>query len=290
MKKAYMFYLIVAVLAIVSVISIFDHNRRTAHGDFAVITDEGSRIFQSPLQINPQTPNDIEFEFQPKTNRWFLSSKLPDLDFITEYKKPGDTINLPLAYIFNNKNWNRSENQLRITLTLRDKDWQLAHNLEEHIFNLNALNEDFVFEAKLLNEEDAGYLLSAEIMGKEGIEDTLLKIYYIPPQEVNATLILDKQQYKSSDILKLTIINNGPTIIQTDGVFTIESFLGNDVWIKYPLETLITHRSVDFKPSWAYEQYIPLKSIEKGDYRIVKIINGVGTDIEKKMIGLFTIY
>lgn len=289
MRKAYLFYLALFIIASVSVFSFIGHNRDIIYGDFVVITDDGSRIYNTPLYIPPTIPEETVLEFQTRTDQWFGITGL--FSYSAGYLRPGSEISFQRAPWADSRAGEEINEYLQIhfTLTQRDRDWQYVATIKEQTFSLHKfLNGDLIFQARVSEEEDVPYLLSVEIIGETGVEDTLLAEVYVPLQQVNATLTLDQQQYSPKNTLTLTILNHGPTVIGIFRDFKIErAYHGS--WVNYPLQTILQQYPVNLNPGWSYKQSVPLRSFTEGEYRIIKTIMGPGTDIQEDLVGTFKV-
>ena len=202
MKKTYIFYIALMILGAISVNLALNHYRSIIYGDFTVITSDGSRIpNMTPFSsLSPVLPEDLELEFQPPTEQWFHDNRYA-VPFNSRYGRPGETVGMAFAHTLINQDIDsiNEETKIRFSLTERDRKWQLVNTIKEQTFYLDQIPVDYVFRGTLLNNEEARYILSAEIIGENGIEDTRINAIYVPIQEVNATFILNK---KSIQLLK----------------------------------------------------------------------------------------
>jgi len=143
----------------------------------------------------------------------------------------------------------------------------------------------------------ANYRLSVVLRDEKGdVFGKLMSTLYVPPQELNATISLNKTEFRSGETLKLTIKNKGPTTITFGstgwGDYTIE-YLHPDgewrkseaIWWPYmgggPLIVL--------RPRKSLTQSIEVPSSPAGTYRIGKGISAEGTNLSTHLTKTFTI-
>ena len=286
MKKV--FFFVIIILFIFSLISFVGHSQKTS--SFTVITNDGYRITSGPVSLPPLMSENTKLEFKERTNKWFSSLKFY---YSSGYIKPGSDVSLEWLQAFNSKLEQRVDDQLQIhfKLTQRDQEWQLVDTVNEQTFYLRSiLSEDFSFKARLSEKEGTRYILSVEIIGESGIEDTFLAAIYVPMPVLESSLNLNKREYLPSETLMLTISNEGSSAVSLSSNFKLERLYNNTTWFEYPIEIItIQQYAIELYPGWSCEQNIPLYSLDVGKYRVIKTIWGVGTDLKKDLVETFIV-
>jgi hypothetical protein len=140
----------------------------------------------------------------------------------------------------------------------------------------------------LSDKEDAYYLVSAEIIDMSGVtEDTLMELFYVPVQQLNAKLSVDPvQPGDAKAILKLS--NAGPATLMTGADFAVEHKIG-DVWNAVPLDLVFPAIGVRVKPGEEHKDEVSLTELPPGQYRLVKVFGAEGTKLTATLAAEITI-
>jgi hypothetical protein len=200
-----------------------------------------------------------------KTGRWFLSNKGGHVGFSISagYQKNGSTVNAELNEGLPNKD-------VRFRLTKLDKSFRPILVLDEKILSSKKNTDKISYSKQLLQNQDVLYLLSVEVLGEnKEVEDTLLSVVCVPIQELNSSMVLDKQKYTDEETMELNIKNDGPTEIMTGLPYQIQK-LNMNKWEVVHNKMAFTLQGIRVQPGEVYEQKISLKDLSEGNYRILK--------------------
>jgi len=148
------------------------------------------------------------------------------------------------------------------------------------------------WETKVLEGAPAFYRFGVLIRDEDGgVFGKLVSTLYVPRQELNAELSLNKKEFRSVETLELTILNEGPTTLFFGVDYTAE-YLGDDgVWREaswlYPNAWISI--GISLQPGKAYNQSIELFPVLAGTYRISKEVSAEGTNISRTLTESFTV-
>ncbi|WP_248924052.1 immunoglobulin-like domain-containing protein [Paenibacillus hamazuiensis] len=210
---------------------------------------------------------DTKTGYGPKTGKWFTNDKGGHIDssITGGYKKPGSNISAVLSDPIPDKN-------VRFRLTKLDKTYKPIAVLDEKINSKDAVDRPG-YSGRLPQDQDALYLLSVEILSASGeVEDTMLTVVYVPIQEINPVMSLDKRQYTNQETVTLKIRNNGPAVITLGHRYKVQKYNLND-WEDYPIGIFFTMEGILLEPGKDYEQKVSITDWAPGKYRIIKEVS-----------------
>jgi len=146
---------------------------------------------------------------------------------------------------------------------------------------------------RVLNVAPAYYRFGVVIRDENGgVFGKLIKTLYVPKQELNATLSLNKKEFLSGEILELIIHNEGPTTLFFGLYYTIEYLEEDGEWKEaswlYPSVWLGI--GISLPPGKSYPQSIELFPVIAGTYRVSKEVSADGTDISTTLTETFTVH
>ena len=157
--------------------------------------------------------------------------------------------------------------------------------LYEKAFN----STPFKVSYDLPDDEDTIYGIFVYAFNDSEVVDILKSLIVVPVQEVKARMILDREVYRLGDTLTLTIVNDGPTYILTGYFYRLFKWNGSS-WIEVPPpDKTFVSVGILVKPGNSWSQQILLENLEPGRYKIVKTVDGEGTDITLNLEAVFTI-
>ncbi|RKQ28124.1 hypothetical protein D8M06_19350 [Oceanobacillus halophilus] len=164
-------------------------------------------------------------EYQTPTGNWFLHDGQGHLGYgITSgTQKTGSPIFIDL--ISHEGNGTTINKEIHIQLTQRNSELEKMELIIEETKSLGAIKgEERIYSAKLPEQENVFYILSAEIIDEHGeVEDTLISLIYVPSEEMNVEINTNKETYQSTDSeATLKIKNDGPTILQLGKHYSLE--------------------------------------------------------------------
>jgi len=148
------------------------------------------------------------------------------------------------------------------------------------------------WETNVLGVAPAYYKFGVIIRDEDGgVFGKLVSTLYVPRQELNAELSLNKKEFRSGETLELTIVNEGPTTLFFGMYYTVEYLGGDGLWRQaswlYPNAWYDIGYSL--QPGKAYNQSIELFSVLAGTYRISKEVSAEGTNISRTLTESFTV-
>lgn len=180
---------------------------------------------------------------------------------------------------------------IRIQLTTRDSDSQRSELVMEKTFRVDTIQgETEIYSQQLPDKENVIYLLSVEMLDQQGqVEDTMVRMIYVPVPEVNAQLVLNKAVYKASEEQAvLTLENAGPTFLYIGEYIIIEKKV-NDQWKVVPLDMEFPDISTLIPIGDTYSQTVAIDALTAGEYRVIKSFYADGLDITTTLAAEFTI-
>jgi len=141
----------------------------------------------------------------------------------------------------------------------------------------------------LPDEEDVMYAILVYAMENNEVVDILPSLVFVPLQKVNVKMLLDKDVYHVGDTLILTLVNEGPTEILFGYPYKLYRWNGTD-WVEVvPPDRVFPLVGLILEPGKSWSQKIVLKSLEPGIYKIVKTVEGEGTNIRISLEATFTL-
>lgn len=230
-------------------------------------------------------------EYEAPSGKWFLheGEGVFGYGLTTGTQKAGAELKVEL---FSHEDEGEELNRdVRVQLTERDNNYQkIALLIDETLHVETIQNQQAIFTEKLPDKENVLYLLSVEILNEEGtIEDTRISILYVPKQEMNAAVHLDKARYESSEKEAiLTLDNFGPTILLFGKSYTIEKKVG-DTWRVVPLDIAFEEIGLSLSIGGKYEQKVAIGDLYEGEYRVTKEIRADGLELQTVLAKEFTI-
>ncbi len=134
------------------------------------------------------------------------------------------------------------------------------------------------------------YVVIALAVENNSIVDCIRGIITIPEQEVKAKILLDKNVYRVGETVEFKIVNLGGTPISFGRPYQVY-YLDNGKWVI--ADNLIpdtwTMELIVLEKNGSYAQRISLENAVPGQYKIVKIIHGEGTNITMRLETEFTV-
>lgn len=223
-------------------------------------------------------------EYDSPTGRWFLGGGGSiGYSISAGPMKPNSEVGVSfMAHPIDKVTLNRD---VRFQLTTRDENKRLIEVVEEEIVHINTITSNKSYFSTVLPDKDnIYYMFSTEILGEDGkVEDTLVTTIYVPAQMMNGELNLDKDKYRVSETLILTLDNQGPTNLSFGLSYEIEKY-EQGKWERVPLNMAFEAIGLGQKPGQTFEQKIPLKQLkESGLYRVLKDIDAEGTDLKNTL-------
>jgi len=155
------------------------------------------------------------------------------------------------------------------------------------------------WRTRVLSVAPANYKLSVILRDKDGHEfGKLMSTLYVPPQELNATMSLNKAEFRRGERVELTIHNEGPTAISFAGSLnffagqTIEYLCPDGEWRdaaslwRPPFGIL---PGTVLPPGGSSSLSIEVPPVPAGTYRIGKEVSADGTHISIRLTETFTV-
>lgn len=124
-----------------------------------------------------------------------------------------------------------------------------------------------------------------------GVFAKLISTLYVPSQELNATISLNKEEFTSSDNLVYTICNEGPTHLSFGTEYNIQ-YLHEGRWMlaKWVMPSVWAPVGVELRPWENYSHTVELFPVYAGTYRvIVDNVKALRTDLSTTLIATFKV-
>jgi hypothetical protein len=244
--------------------------------------EEGYSISSQSSEEIPAISEYAEYSFP--TGRWFLDGG-GNIGFSISSgtRKPNTEISIslmahPVDEVYLDKD-------VRFQLTKRDKYNKLIEVIEEEEVYIDSIAANKKYFSTLLPyKENIHYMLSAEILGENSqVEDTLVSTIYVPKQDMDGELYLDKDLYTSNETLTLKLDNNGLTDLSLGLLYEIEIYK-QDKWEQVSINVGFDSIGIIIEPGQKFQQNIPLNQLkEPGQYRVSKNIDAEGTDLSNTL-------
>lgn len=240
--------------------------------------------FEDYMDIIEQT------EYDMPTSKWFTH----DDEGIFLYSMPFGTMEsgAPYEIILNPVQQEaKVGRKIRIQLTKRDNRFEKLEDIIDESVYLERIEEDEeIFMGELPEEENVIYIVSMEVLNEqEEVEDTMVRVIYVPKQEINASISMDKETYTRSDReAKVDIENHGPTFLMTGRSYLIEKKV-KQTWKEVPLDLAFDDVGILINPTDVYVETIDISKLQAGDYRIVKSLHADDLDLSKEIAKEFTV-
>lgn len=230
-------------------------------------------------------------EHETPTGKWFFHKNRGKFGsgLSTGTKQAGEEYFVSL--IGHKKDGEQLNREIQIQLTERDDQLERKDLIEDEIVYVKKItNEEKIYSSKLPDKENVTYLLSVEILDDAGnVEDTIVSIIYVPAQEINAELKMDKNIYKQSEQIATLILENfGPTFLNLGTYYTIEKKV-EETWRIVPLDLNFNDIGIMLSPNRQYDQTIEIDQLTSGEYRIVKEFYADGIDLSATLAVEFII-
>jgi len=144
---------------------------------------------------------------------------------------------------------------------------------------------------RVLDVAPAYYRFGVVIRDEDGgVFGKLIKTLYVPKQELNATMSLNKKEFLSGEILELIIHNEGPTTLFFGLYYTIEYLSEVGEWKEaFWLPPRVWFVGFSLPPGKSYPQSIELFPVIAGTYRVSKEVSADGTYISTTLAETFTV-
>lgn len=227
-------------------------------------------------------------DYQSQTGKWFLinGSGVFGYGITGGTKKAGDELFVSL--IPHDSKGVQLKRDVRIQLKMFSPEEEETV-IDEVVYVDTVYSDNPIYENTLPEEENVYYIVSAEIMDSQGkVEDTLLSMIYVPKEELNASLTIEKEVYDSNEKeAKLTLKNYGPSILFLGKHFTIEKKVG-DTWRIVPLDLAFEDIGLYVSLGKEFEQKVDISKLNEGEYRVVKEIRVEGMELTKTLAAEFT--
>jgi len=94
-----------------------------------------------------------------------------------------------------------------------------------------------------------------------------------------AKLYADKAQFRSSETMSLHLKNESSSRISFGVGYKIDIH-NHGEWTPYPMTTAFVDLGIMMEPGGVHDQDVPLNQLKKGHYRITKVINLDGSDLQ----------
>jgi len=224
-------------------------------------------------------------EYKPPTGKWFDGENGFNLltSISSEDAQAGSTVGAALGKIPEGRS-------VRFQLTRRDKDGGRLERITEYVGDIkNTVNGRLDFSTDIPEHPNTNYLLSIEILSSGGTtEDTLLSPLFVPPDELNARLIV-QQPKEGADKTELTLYNAGPSDLYFGYGYQIYHKVANG-WQQVPDNNPVPSIGIRTKPGFSHKEtvYFP-RTLEPGYYRIVKHFEGYMTDVSVSLAADFKV-
>ena len=124
-----------------------------------------------------------------------------------------------------------------------------------------------------------------------GVFAKLISTLYVPLQELDVTISLNKEEFSSGDNLVYTICNEGPTHISFGTEYTIQ-YLHESRWIlaKWVMPGVWAPVGIELRPGENYSHVMELFPVYAGTYRIVvDNVVALGTDLSTTLAATFKV-
>ncbi|MGP4061115.1 immunoglobulin-like domain-containing protein [Halobacillus sp. H74] len=221
-----------------------------------------------PPDRDQWTAEDIyeQTEYEPYTGRFFKGLFAHNTFFMVE---PGADVGSHESF---------PDEKVRVQLVERERNLEKVEVVKEKIYE-----DGEKLAVQIPSQTGALYTFSQEVLGKDDqVLDTDVVVYYVPPEEINARMYVDKLKFAQDDTMEVHIENWGPTILEFGTPYNLQQYTSNrwnDVLgddkafpsIGYTLQSEETHT-----------QKIDLSRLElsSGKYRVIKSFDAQNTEVE----------
>lgn len=234
-------------------------------------------------------------DFSMPTGEWFDGGKL-GYGVPSGTKKSGDDFEIILHG--QDPNGVKFERDVRIMLHEFKEGYELGELLlEDEVYVETVTGAQEIYSNSLPEGENISYLVSVEVLDESrNVEDILLGLIYVPEQEVNARLSIDRNEFEFIDdeddrveeIVTLTLENFGPTFLSLGKEFTIEKLV-QDTWRIAPVGLAFESIGINLGVQDSYSQTYDVSDLRRGTYRFVKKFHVDGMDREETLAVEFTV-
>lgn len=230
-------------------------------------------------------------EFAAATNKWFGGQGLSYV-ISGDLVGPGDEIGITIRAEERDKAQALVElaGEIRFKLTERKSDGSYVGTVDERVERVESLDRLPLYQVRVPKREGMLYFLTAEILIKGKVEDTLFSYVEVPLQQVEAELVLNDTKFAAAGVVQVTLTNKGASAISTGTDYSMERKVG-ETWLRVPLEPghafpamLLT---VGQGETWSIS--VNFRDLEPGVYRIGKHVSARGTSIEKTVCAEFMV-
>lgn len=217
-----------------------------------------------PLEIN-DSPAD---GYEKPTGKWMMA----DGEGRFGYTIPNGMIeagsNLQVGLIHATDNNNELERDVRVQINpCSNINACEKPIIDQTRFASNIEDEFIVYEGTIPSDVNRLYHISLEIIDDDGIiEDTLTSYVYVPSEELNTSIELEKE---TEDQLTFLLTNYGPTTLTIGEDFTIEQYM-DDKWLIVPYQSLVQDIGWIVYPGDHTSFTVDISTFPKGSYRLVK--------------------
>jgi hypothetical protein len=302
-RKVYTFILLLTIVTLTACGKSSQPNTNAAtnweigHGDLSNSIGNKSTVNYGATELLEQGFYNEDFDlwnklgFNTPTGTWFMhnGSGLFGYGLTVGTQAAGSEVFVRL--FGHNDNGEKLDRDVRIKLTEIVESLDDREMISEEIVHADTVSSDeVIFNSNLPEKENATYVLSAEILNKEGeVEDTRISTIYVPKQEMNAALSTDKKLYQNDDKeAMLTLSNYGPTFLMLGKSYIVEKKV-NEEWRMVPLELAFEDIGIILPVGDNYEQTVDLSSLDPGEYRFVKDFHVDGLDLSATLATEFSI-
>ncbi|SER80502.1 hypothetical protein SAMN05518684_10448 [Salipaludibacillus aurantiacus] len=231
-----------------------------------------------------------ETDYAAPTGTWFFKDGEGSLGYgmPAGTMKAGEIFSVEL--IAHEEDGVTMEREIRVRLTEMEKIEEQEKIVDETVYVESAGSSEIVYSGNLPDNENAGYLLSVEVINDEGeVEDTRLSFMYVPVPEMNASLSTDQETYTETDEeVKLILENAGPTYLFIGEYYSVEKKVG-DTWRKVPLELAFNDIGLYVGIGEEHMDTVDMTELDSGTYRLIKDMYADGIDISAELAAEFTI-
>ncbi|MDG5789846.1 hypothetical protein QA612_20525 [Evansella sp. AB-P1] len=224
-------------------------------------------------------------EYASKTGRWFFHNGEGLLGYgVTSGTKQAG-VEFSITFFSHKEDGDLMDRSVRIQLTERNNHHEKIELITDEEVDVNVVEgNEIIYKGNLPEKENTSYILSVEVLDKEGnVEDTLLSSINVPKEELNAYLKTDKEVYLTGDS-KLTLIlkNEGPTDLFFGTYYTIEKRV-NDSWEVVPINKAFPDIGIILHDGKEHKETIEIDELDNGKYRIKKEVHVDGLDLSEEL-------
>ncbi|QAS53554.1 immunoglobulin-like domain-containing protein [Halobacillus litoralis] len=214
------------------------------------------------------TAEDIyeQTEYEPYTGKFFKGLFAHNTFFMVE---PGADVGSHESF---------PDEKVRVQLVERKRNLEKVEMVKEKVYQ-----DGEKLAVQLPDQTGVLYTFSQEVLGEDDqVLDTDAVVYYVPPEEMNARMYVDKLKFSQDDTMEVHIEIWGPTILEFGTPYNLQQYTSNRWNDVLGDDKAFTSIGYTLQSDETRTQKIDLSRLElsPGKYRVIKSFDAQNTEVE----------